>query len=87
MRFRFIDDHRAVFVVRVMCAVLEVSASGYYAWRRRADSARTQSNRGRWSTRSAASYMPTAGAATAAPACTPRSRPRAARRGVTGSPA
>jgi hypothetical protein len=60
MRFRFIEDHRAVFVVRVMCAVLEVSASGYYAWRRRADSARTQSNRGRWSTRSAASSMPTA---------------------------
>jgi putative transposase len=45
MRFRFIEDHRAVFVVRVMCAVLEVSASGYYAWRCRAESARARGNR------------------------------------------
>ncbi len=45
MRFRFIEDHRAVFVVRVTCAVLEVSASGYHAWRRRAESARARGNR------------------------------------------
>jgi putative transposase len=31
MRFRFMEDHRAQFPVRIMCAVLEVSPSGYYA--------------------------------------------------------
>ncbi len=29
MSFRFIEDHRDVYPVRLMCAVLEVSADGY----------------------------------------------------------
>ena len=44
MRFRFIQDYRDVYPVRLMCAVLEVSPAGYYAWRGRPVSARASAN-------------------------------------------
>jgi putative transposase len=44
MSFRFIEDHRDAYPVRLMCAVLEVSPAGYYAWRERPVSERTKSN-------------------------------------------
>jgi len=31
MKFGFVDEHRNLWPVRVMCAALDLSASGYYA--------------------------------------------------------
>jgi len=35
VRFAFVRDHKAEFPVEVLCEVLKVSRSGYYAWSRR----------------------------------------------------
>lgn len=45
MRFRCIEDQRGTWPVRVLCDTLEVSPSGYYAWRGRPESARAVANR------------------------------------------
>jgi putative transposase len=42
MTFRFIDDNREHWPVRLLCETLEVSTAGYYAWRQRPTSAGEQ---------------------------------------------
>jgi putative transposase len=45
MRFRFIEDRRTEYPVRIMCGALGVSPAGYYAWRSRPESRRSAANR------------------------------------------
>ncbi len=44
MRFVFIHAERASYPVRMLCRVLEVSRSGYYAWLGRSPSARKKAD-------------------------------------------
>lgn len=44
MKYGFIAKHRAVWPVRVLCEVLQVSKSGFYEWLGRPPSARTRAN-------------------------------------------
>lgn len=42
MTYRFIDDHKDQWPVRLLCDTLEVAPAGYYAWRQRPPNARRQ---------------------------------------------
>jgi putative transposase len=46
MRFRFVARERASFPVRMLCRVVAVSASGFYAWPRRGPARREDADRG-----------------------------------------
>lgn len=45
MIFHFVRDHQKLYPVALMCQVLGVSRSGYYAWERRPESLRQQVDR------------------------------------------
>ena len=45
MRYRFIAAQKAEYLVTLMSRILKVSRSGFYAWHKRAESARARSDR------------------------------------------
>ncbi len=44
MKYNFITDHRQEYPVKLMCRVLQVSVSGYDAWKQRGPSKRSKAN-------------------------------------------
>ena len=44
MRYCFVERHKKAWPVRLMCKVLRVSPSAYYAWRKRPEPVRKQEN-------------------------------------------
>ena len=46
MTYRFIRQHEGAYDVQVMCRALDVSRSGYYAWRQRGETTQVEQRKG-----------------------------------------
>jgi putative transposase len=46
VRYRFVQKHQGQFPVTTLCRVMNISRSGFYAWREREPSERQQENKG-----------------------------------------
>ena len=46
MRYRCVEEYRCRYPIRMMCRLLHLGVSGYYAWRSRLPSRRSQANEG-----------------------------------------
>ena len=84
MSYAFIREHVAEYPIQIMCEVLGVSRSGYYAWASQPESARAIEDRA-VELRSAAHTRPAA-AAMAARACMPNCAPMAGGSAASASP-
>ena len=85
MTFRFIEEHREQWPVRLLCETLEVSPAGYYAWRQARPPALSSNDATPSSWRSGPS-TPRSRPATAAHASMPSWRPAATTAASTPSP-
>ena len=44
MRYQFVEHHQGQYAIKSLCRVMEITRSGYYAWRKREPGPRQQAN-------------------------------------------
>jgi hypothetical protein len=84
MRYRFLAAERASFPVRMLCRLIGVAVSGFYAWLRRGP-ARPTTRRIDGGARGSERSLSRAGGPTAVHACMPSCVPKVSRSAANGS--